>query len=265
MKKILMVLHGSDFPEGSFNFISDLNGKSTVLLTALTIPQIVPIENWAAYSAATIGTLHDTSVETNIKLLHKKCLDNHISYTIQQGSTQPGLPQIVKETRFADLLIASDKTFYEEDGYTVAQSLRYVLQNAECPVLVVPDNMRVPEQLMFAYDGSESSMFAIKQFSYLFPELKNLNAVLVHMSKDGVDIPYKDHIERWLKGYFPRCSLVTVNYDAAQYFGAEANPYPTLIVTGSFGRTPLSQWFHPSFADKLISEYKLLLFSDHKN
>lgn len=264
MKKILLVLHGDNFPETAFDFISRLNERSPLLLTGFVLPEIPRIENWAAYSAASAGNLRDTTAEDNTKALEEKCRDGHIEYRIHQGSTELGMPQIIKETRFADLLVASPEAFYKEGNDSAYRSLRQVMQHSECPVLVIPDGSRFPEQLIFAYDGSESSLFAIKQFTYLFPELRTLHTVIIHMDKDGIDIPYKEEVELWVKGYFPRCSFVTLNYEAAQYFGSEANPYSTLVVTGSFGRTALSQWIHPSFAEELISKYHLLLFSGHK-
>jgi len=265
MRKILMVLHGEMFPESAFSFIKHLNEVSPVHLTGLVIPEIPRIENWAAYSAATAGNLQDTATQTNTSLFVQKCKDHHIAYSVHRGSTGLGLPQIVKETRFADVLIASYTGFYAEEGDSVQQTLRQVMHQSECPVIVIPEGAGLPEQLLFAYDGSESSMFALKQFTYLFPELCKLDTVLVYMDKDGTDIPYKQYIEEWVKGYFHKSTFVTVNYNAAQYFSNEINAKQALVVTGSFGRTELSQWVHPSFAEELLSKYKLLLFSCNRN
>lgn len=264
MKKILIVLHGENFPESAMNFISTLNEKSPLFLTALVLPGLPHIENWASYSVASIGNLKDVSAEKNTDTFRKRCKTHHIQFAVHKGTTEPGIPQIVKASRFADLLVASEGLLITDEANTPMEGLRQMMHQAECPVLVVPNEMRTPEQIMIAYDGSESSMFAIKQFTYLFPEFRSIEAIVVHMDKNGASMPYKEHIEQWIKGYFDRYSMVTVNYNAAEYFSAEANPHPVLIVTGSFGRTGMSRWMHPSFADKLVSQYHIPIFSGHR-
>ena len=53
------------------------------------------------------------------------------------------------------------------------------LRASESPVVVVPENFSRIDHLAFAYDGGKESMFAIKQFTYLFPNLTDLPSEFV--------------------------------------------------------------------------------------
>ena len=63
----------------------------------------------------------------------------------------------------ADLFI-KNLSAEESDEY-----LKDALHASECPVLVVPEKFDFPESNILAFDGSESSVYAIKQFVYMFP------------------------------------------------------------------------------------------------
>ena len=61
--------------------------------------------------------------------------------------------------------------FYENIGiHSSYDYLKDVLHDVACPVLLVPEKFDFPESVILAYDGSEESVYAIKQFAYLFPE-----------------------------------------------------------------------------------------------
>ncbi len=263
MKTVLLIMRGNDFPENAFSFIGALNERSPILLKGLVLPEMVRIENWAAYSATSAGSLKDVTEQVNTLNFEKKCKNYHIEYRIHHGTNELGVPQIVKETRFADIMIASPATFYKEGNNSGYHMLRQVMRQAECPTLIIPDKFRFPERLLLAYDGSEASVFAIKQFAYLFPELNKLETILIHIGDTEDGIPHRDRVEEWLKGHFPNYSLVTVEHEMTQYFDKGVNGKPVLIVTGSFGRTTVSEWVHPSFSEELVSKYQLLLFSCH--
>lgn len=53
------------------------------------------------------------------------------------------------------------------------------------PVLIVPQKFYYPENIILAYDGSESSLYAIKQFAYIFPEFCNTNITVVFAAKEN--------------------------------------------------------------------------------
>src|SRR4051794_31749858 len=98
------------------------------------------------------------------------CRKNQIQYRVHETYYGPAPAELRKETRFADALIIGSEGFYSQEG-TLSDYLKEVLQEAECPVLVVPENYNFPESNILAYDASASSVYAMRQFAYLFPEL----------------------------------------------------------------------------------------------
>ena len=110
------------------------------------------------------------------------------------------LPELKAETRFADVLIIGSEVFYENLGGKLNEYLQDILHRSECPVVVVPEKYDFPKTNILCYDGSESSVYAIKQFAYLFPELTKHPTLLVYVHEDGKnEFPQQVNIEEKLK------------------------------------------------------------------
>jgi len=257
-------MQGVSFPYTAFDFIQKLNEHKPLLITGLLLPEIMPVENWAAYSAASAGNLKDPSIAANTKIFEEKCKAAKMAHRLHRGTTDLDLPQVIEETKFADLLVASDSAFFTEGNETAGEMLQHAVHRAHCPVLVVPENSQYPQQLMLAYDGSHSAMFAIKQFAYLLPEMCHLPTTIVY-ENDFLDlnIPEKEYATEWINEYFPNNNFMSLDYEAAVFFRSKAALKPTLVVTGSFGRSGLSQWLQPSFSSELFAQHGLLLFTAH--
>lgn len=257
-------MQGASFPYSAFDFIQKLNEHKPVMVTGLLLPEIMPIKNWAAYSAASAGNLKDPSIAANTKIFEEKSKAAKMAHRLHRGTTALDLPQVIEETKFADLLVASDAVFFTEGNETSAEMLQQAMHRVHCPVVVVPENSQYPEQLMLAYDGSPSAMFAIKQFAYLLPEMCRLPTIIVYENDfSDLQIPDREYAAEWLNEYFPNNSFVSLDYDASVFFRSKAALKPTLVVAGSFGRSGLSQWLQPSFSSELFAQHGLLLFTAH--
>lgn len=265
MKKVLLVMQGDHFPDSALDFIRRLNDQSPLMVTGLLLPEIVPIKNWAAYSAASAGNLKDPFVAANTRKFEEKCSSCDIAHRLHLGTTDLALPQVIEESMFADLLIASDAAFFTEGNETSEEGLLHAMHDVSCPVLVIPENYRYPQQIMLAYDGSASAMYAIKQFAYLFPELCRLEITVVYENEaHNTAIPHQDYASEWMDVHFPNNKFVSLNYKAKQLFSSETNARSVLVVAGSFGRSGISQWLQPSFAAELFAQRGLILFTAHK-
>ena len=88
-----------------------------------------------------------------------------------------GVSEIISKSRFADVVIlnaATCMTVYDENFPSFF--VKNILNNAECPVIISPEIFNGIDNIVFCYDGSKSSVFAMKQFTYLFPEFKYTRA-----------------------------------------------------------------------------------------
>lgn len=265
MKKILLILYGKDFPRNAFNFIANLNEQNPVVLTGFFLPHIVDIPNWAAYSAESIGPLDDTIQRDNVRAFEELCLNAGIEYRIHQGTTEEAIPQIIKETKFSDVLVVEHNHFYKEleieDSYNYLES---VLHHSECPTLIVSEHTTLPENIILAYDGQEPSVYAIKQFSYLFPSLLHLPTFLTYLhDSDETIIPQDTDMRELVSCHFKNYTINSQDTAHIAYLKSISNRDNCLIVTGSFSRPKISELFKRSFSEDIIRNYRLPIFIAH--
>ena len=116
------------------------------------------------------------------------------------------LQETVFESRFADLIITGiDTSFIRNDNECPSQFVEALLQKSECPIVLAPEHNTDIDEIIFAYDGSASSVFAIKQFIYLFPVFENKRIMVVQAAETPF-IKDRQRISELLKGYYSQIS-----------------------------------------------------------
>ena len=274
MKKILLAFDGAHFSEGAFEFARKLNELSPVELTGVFLPQIDYSNLWS-YSSGMSGPLFIplledidvVTVEKNINRFVFLCQLHGIDFKVHKDFSDFALPALKKETRFADLLILDGESFYKNVGIHEPNNyLQDALHDAECPVLIVPEKFDFPEKNILAYDGSESSVYAIKQFSYLFPEFTANNTVLVYARDDDeTEFPDELFIEELCGRHFPDFTLFKLGINPQKYFALwSGEKKGALLVSGAYGRSSFSQVFKKSFVSDIIREHNLPVFIAHR-
>jgi nucleotide-binding universal stress UspA family protein len=271
MKKIILAFDGANFSEGAFNFALRINEMSPILLTGVFLPQIDYSALWGYSAAAVAGTViplvEEEEAETvvqNIERFKSLCQLNNIEYRVHKDFTDFALPGLKLETRFSDLLVLGSESFYEYLGVNEPNAyLKDAIHNAECPVLVVPEQFDFPENNILAYDGSESSVYAIKQFAYLFPEFTGNKTVLLYAGVDDNEgtFPEEHNIEELCSRHFTDLTLFKLGVDPKKYFAVWSSERKgSIVVCGSFGRSSVSMLFKKSFVSAVIRDHKLPVF-----
>ncbi len=196
------------------------------------------------------------------------CEKNNISCIIHEDSDDFALPELIKETRFADLLIIGSEIFLKnvsQDNYNYNAFLKDTLQHTECPVMVVPEKFNFPDLNLLAYDGSTSSVFAIKQFAYLFPDFCDNKTILIYAGEDMEDIPGMGNIEELASIHFSNLAIAVLNKEhkenLAEWVLKHKNP---LLISGSFGRSGFSSLFTRNFVRSIISAQQIPVFIAHQ-
>ena len=143
--------------------------------------------------------------------------------------------------------------------------LRTALHSAECAALVVPEKFDYPEINILAYDGSESSAFAIKQFCYLFPELCRNKTLLVTVGYESGNRKLDEqYIEEFATRHFPDLNVLNLQIDPKRYFSTwMMEKKNAILVSGAFGRSSVSQLFKKSFVSDIIRDHMLPVFIAH--
>ncbi len=179
------------------------------------------------------------------------------------------IQSLISESHFADMiLVDADDNFSGWDKTKPSHFLKNLLADADCPIMVVPKYFKPIEKVVFAYDGSSSSMYAMRLFTYLFPKIvsQQIEIVLISHDQHSNHLPEHQLLKELLKRKYPVILQSIVKSEdttdaLAMYLQTQtAN---CMAVLGSYQRSALSRWLHQSTADALIAELNIPLFIAH--
>ena len=274
MKKILFVNDSNHFSRGSLEFIRQLNQFEPILVTGIFMPQsaFASVLSYAASANGLGNTGYFPSVESDeviqiegeMKKFENFCLKNDLLYRLHRDTYNVNLPQLRLESRFADLMVISSELFYKKSDASEAdfEHIRDTIRTSECPVIVVPENFIFPESVILAYDGTEESVYAIKQFAYLFPKLGIHPTLLVYADEnENSELPSEDYIRELAAQHYPDLTLYKLGINPKNHFADWVKGRKgSVLVCGSLGRSGLSNFFRKSFAAEIIRSHELPVF-----
>ena len=273
MKKIIIPFNGGHFSKGAFSFVSSLHEMKPILLTGVFLPEVdyarfffFPTAFAAPTFIAGIEDFEEDDVQKNVEQFAQACQRNFIEYRVHKDLLDSSIPQLIIESRFAELMVIGSETFYTNGLINGSNEyLKDALHTTECPVIIVPEDFNFPNSIILAYDGSKSSVFAIKQFVNLFPEMCNLKTFLLYAGEDKQEIPDQVLIEELTARHFGNLTITKLCSDNTNnipnWFYQHKD---SLVVSGSFGRSGLSEIFSKSFVMDFIKENKTPVFIAHK-
>lgn len=269
MKKILVVFDGYNFSPASLDFVQNLSLNTPFLLTGVFLSSI-DYKTLLGYPLGVGGYI--TAIEydnelfvKNVAYFKEYCEKNGFEYRVHDDMGGDALDILKMETRFADLLVLGSETFFKDITIsTPSEYLDDIIRDTECPILLLPEDYSFPEQLVLTYDGSKNSMYALKQFAYVLPELCGKEATLVYGSSKKEDLPNVDMLEEFATRHYSNLNILKLDIDPKVYFSTWlVNNKNSLIVSGAFGRSDVSMLFTKSFMTEVIKEHRLPVFIAH--
>ncbi|HMO31434.1 MAG TPA: hypothetical protein PKE63_02705 [Lacibacter sp.] len=274
MKKILMALDGEHFPKGAFELAAALHRSSPVLVTGVFLSPI-DVSKIVAYTGLEAVPLmpsviegdYSDQVKNNMELFRSRCDAEGMEYRIHNDSENLPLASLIRETRFADILFISRDSFFSNISKEQPNEyMQELLKKTECPVVLVPDNFDPPGKVMLLYDGEASSVYAIKQFAYLFPELAKLPTTLTEITATPDErLPDQDAVTELVARHYNDLTLNEMVLESKrQLTNWLITDESTWLVMGAYGRSLFSTLFKKSFADELINRVQLPVFIAHK-
>lgn len=201
--------------------------------------------------------------EENVRLFKEACENRCIPYTLCYNH---GLEDILTESRFADVLIIdAEMSFNSQYDGTPSSFIKEVLANAECPVIIAPFSFEAIQEVLFAYDGSLSCVFAMKQFTYLFPELADKRVKVLEVNEsETAEITQREKVADWLKMHYSGIGFELMHGNISTALLNELlGKQNVFVVMGAFGRNMLSRFFKHSTAELLIKTINLPVFIAH--
>lgn len=274
MKKIIIALDGQHFPHGAFEFVKSINNRNKVLLAGVFLSPVdyskvlafTGMEGVAMMPDWLMRGEDDSLVSKNIEIFEQACTAEGLEYRVHKDTDMMAISSLIEETRFADVLLVSSDLFYENVQKEQPNFyLEEVLKKAECPVMLIPENYKEPAQVFLTYDGSESSVFAIKQFAYVFPELATNETVLLSAVGQKEELPEYGMISELVSRHYPNLKILALPVvNRNDFSGWMKSQQPGYVVMGAFSRSLFSQLFRKSLANKVIHEIKMPIFISHK-
>ncbi len=133
-------------------------------------------------------------------------------------------------------------------------------------MVVAPYHFDTLDKVIFAYNGTASSVYTIKQFTYLFPEFRTKKAIVVSVHKVGMDgIEEQFKMKEWFSAHYTDVDFVLLTGDASdELFGYLLEKKDAIVALGFDGRGVLSRFFKPSHAGLLMRTINLPFFIAHR-
>ncbi|WP_341838843.1 universal stress protein [Chitinophaga caseinilytica] len=209
--------------------------------------------------------LRDECIQRNLSVFRNTC--DEVGFNAQALLISDHIADtVVTECRYADLLLIDPALGLSVSNAGHSPSMaRNILSQSECPVILVPERFDGLEEIVFAYDGSPSSVFAIKQFCALFPRLTDRRlTVLTAHGETWVSKKELQLMGDWLRGNFREVKFVNAGDDsriALLEYVLEKDKL--LIVMGAYGRSGWSAFVSASHAEPLAKFVSKALFISH--
>jgi hypothetical protein len=275
MNNILWLVNPATFQEKDFIFPAYISRLNNCPLTVLALE---PAEI-QALRLATNDVMFPTreyrieggdadfqqvQIQNGLDALKKTAADNGIDIQIR-NATENLLENMMVESRFSDLILVSASLSFNPGDTTVPSDfVLEFLPKTQCPVLVMPDDLQEIKEIFFTYNGKYSAVYAIRQFTYLFPQLKDIPVTVLTVLESKEDIPYKEELKQLLYKHYNNITFKILSGDTESALLIELLPKKNAIVTfGAFGRSKLSRFFKRSGADNILHIINIPLFITH--
>ena len=247
----------------------------------------IPTIDFAAYLARITGSkltgliaddpgeADETDMVTNLVDVGYHRLAKHFEHACERRDVTglaerigfPSVNAILKESRYADLLVV-DQGYSESEAPLTAlptHEVKRLLHESECPVVISPASFSEITEIVMAYDGGKSSVYAIKQFVYLFPEFRKMKLTILKIDNDHQDFSIEKHrLTEWLQVNFDNIEIVSLEGEAddrlLEYLLERRSSF---LVIGGYGRNRMSRLVHPSSAAPLVRMLSGPIFITH--
>lgn len=276
MERIVLVLNAHNPDRASLEFATRMAAISGTRLTGLFLentdsePVLVAQPDAFQYATYLWQTGEVASIRADVDkavgLLREECLFAGVGLDVIVDKGEP-IQQTIGESRFADYIIVDPGlSFSQMEEDVPSHFVQELLSRAECPVLLAPKEFVDVDEVVFCYDGSVSSVFAIKQFTALLPVFRSHRALLLEVNRSG-RAEFSDEHKRmmgWLKMHYSSVYYQALNGNAKEeLFTYLFLKTGKLVVMGAYGRSLLSNFFRRSHADAIIRMVDLPLFVTH--
>ncbi len=276
-KKILAAFDGTKYSEGASKYAIEIAKATNSLLVGVFIQDMRYLNFTYAYAwdqpfidfSSIEASQKDEKekIDLNIKLFQRACDEKGVNHKVHFDKGVP-LQELLNESAFSDLIIIDSHTsFFTLGDKNPSPFLKDFLADSHCPVLIVPHNYTFFDKAVLCYDGSPSSLYAIKMFSYLFPELDDLKTTIISVNeKSSNHVKNGFNFKDLVHTHFKNANFDVLNGNAQEelvkYLKIKGEN--AIVVMGAYGKNTLSRLFHQSLSTKVIQEVNIPVFITHQ-
>jgi len=271
MKTILVLLDGLHQPVDILRSVANLARTDSSFLHILILRRSYLLANLSYPLGSDLPLMEKEQEEdqrmldNNLEQARVVLAESGLKYALSEE--EHTLSELLKQSAFADLVLMDARISLSDMLYfPLNVSFKDLLADAHCPVIVLRDNPGPIEKVMLAYDGSYSSIYAIKLFSYLFPQWRSLPTYLVTVQSGERQLTNDDQLKEWWTRHFDRLELSTVPGKPSDTLPDIVNKQPghTIVVMGAYGRTAVSRLFRQSLSNTILQKTNASLFVTHE-
>ncbi|MDR3716442.1 MAG: universal stress protein [Puia sp.] len=278
MKKIIAAFDGLRFSQDTLEEAIDLSRHHDAHLVGVFLPEFVhagfvvfeTVETLSyAGGREQVERLHrqDAAVlKESIARFEKACQGAGLQHTVH-SEKDFALKALLHESVFADLLLIDRReTFSSLEEKVPGAFLKSLLHDLACPAWIIAKKTVPVSKMIFLYDGGVPSAYAMKMFTYLFPDMTHKDVEVLSFTMDTQNLHVPDHrlVHEWMKRHYPHALFKVVPGGRAELLALLREEGPgTVVITGSYARSRWSNWLLPSLSDELMQESKTPVFIAH--
>lgn len=279
MKKILVAFDGSFYSESALQYAIQIAKKTEALISGIFLEDLTAYHQFSPvfHAPEMIGLADDVllelknenkqTIQENIDKFTQQCNKAEARYTIEK---EAGIPakELIDESLYADLLIIGSVTYFSNISFATDQNLiSDLLYRANCPVVVVPERFDKIRSVVLTFDGSTSSVWAIKLYTYLFRDfLDDQTLTLLSVcKKEDESVEGERRLHHYLQQVQPNCKyekIVGKPVDEILHFAKVSGN--SMLVMGSHGRNAFWKLFKSSVEDKIVKARTIPVFVAHE-
>jgi hypothetical protein len=272
--KILLVLNALDFKKAQLHFPAYIARLSNADVTAIFLENSFDVNEPLSKYSSLEGFYNPYVMESTDKrkIIHENihayklaCTELGLSGKLIRAKGVPE-DETIEASRFADLLLVTkDLSFAYTNEDAPTNFSEIILSQSKCAILVMPLKAQEINKLCFACNGSHSSMYAIRQFTYLFPFLKDLPVTVLYVSEKDEEIAaHKKSIKEYLQLHYKNIEFKILYGNPSSAILSYLEKQKNCLVTfGAYGRSRFSQFFRKSRAENILGSLDMPVFITH--
>ena len=276
-KKILLAMEGNRFSSSTLKYGIEIAKQSDSLLVGVFMRDLkyagyaYPIVFDQPFLDADIYSKflkeEREKINANVKLFNDKCAAEGIAHKVHLDESAP-IEGLLHESAYADLIIMDSKMNISDLlPNSPSSTLRDILVDAHCPILIVPSSYQEIRNVVLSYDGSHSSAIAIRMFNYVFPEWANCKTHLVSVNETrGNHLKENKNIRELLGRHYSNVSYEIMTGDVVKEIKKfmKYTSKNSVVEMGAYGRNALSRLWRQSLANMVIKDIKVPVFISHQ-